>query len=193
MKKILKKILSKEIGQVIPDLQINGVPAPYGVVNERAVRATAGIMLIIGMITFFLVFSTKNFNYLYPTVFAFWIQFFITVFFGPKYAPFSFLGRLLVRKQKPEYVGAIQKRFAWGIGLVMATIMLLVTMGLGIYGTIPMALCMVCLAFMWLESAAGICVGCKIYGFLMEKWFITKPVYRPACPGGACTLHFGKK
>jgi len=34
----------KEIGQIIPGLEIAGKPAPYGVLNERAIRATAGIM-----------------------------------------------------------------------------------------------------------------------------------------------------
>lgn len=193
MKAFIRKILQKEIGQIIPGLEIHGQPAPYGVINERAIRATAGIMLVLWMITFFIVFSTKNFSYLYPTVIAFWIQFFITVFFGPKYAPFSLLGRLLVQKQQAEYVGAIQKRFAWALGLLMASSMLIMTLGFGVSWMLPMAICMICLAFMWLESAAGICVGCKIYGFLIEKWIIPKPVYRPACPGWACTLIFSKK
>jgi hypothetical protein len=39
----------------------------------------------------------------------------------------SILGSFMVKKQKPDYVGAIQKRFAWLIGLLMATAMLIVT------------------------------------------------------------------
>lgn len=193
MKKIFSNILKKEIGQIIPNLEIAGVPAPYGVINERAIRATAGIMLVIWMITFFFVFSTKNFNLLYPTVIFFWIQFFVTVFFWPKYAPFSILWRALVSKQKPEYVGAIQKRFAWTLGLIMTTSMLIITFGFGISWAFPMAICMICLTFMWLESAAGICVWCKIYGYLLAKKYIAEPVYRPACPGWACSINFWKK
>ncbi len=185
---MLKKILQKEIGQIIPDLKIHGKPAPYGVLNERAIRATAGTMMLIGFITFFFVFTTKNWAYLFPTVIAFWIQFFISVFFGPKYAPFSMIGRLLVKNQKPDYVGAIQKRFAWTIGLFMASLMLIVTVGFGITGIIPMAICFTCLSFMWLESAVGICVGCKIYSFLLKKWIIPTPEHRPACPGGSCSI-----
>lgn len=192
MKKIIKKVLSKEIGLIIPGLEIHGNPAPYGVINERAIRATAGTMLIVGMITFFFVFSTKNYSLLYPTVVSFWIQFFITVFFGPKYAPYSIVGRFLVSKQKPDYVGAVQKRFAWAMGLTMASAMLFVTVVLGISWLIPMAICMTCLGVMWLESAVGICVGCKIYGALLKKRWIQEPVHRPACPGGACSIPLRK-
>jgi len=181
-------MLNKEIGEVIPNLEIHWVKAPYGVLNERAIRASAGIMFVVWMITFFIVFSTKDFSLLYPTVIVFWVQFFITVFFGTKFAPFSILGRLLVKKQQPDYVGAIQKRFAWALWLMMASIMLIVTAWFWFTGAVPMSICFVCLSFMWLESAAGICVGCKIYGYLLKKWLIKKPTYRPACPGGACSI-----
>ncbi|MBP6257040.1 hypothetical protein KA405_05045 [Patescibacteria group bacterium] len=46
--------------------------------NERAVRASAGTMMLIGFITFLFVFETKDYTYLYPTVIAFWLQFFIS-------------------------------------------------------------------------------------------------------------------
>lgn len=190
---MLKKIFQKEIGQIIPGLEIHGKPAPYGVLNERAIRATAGTMMLVGFITFFFVFTTKNWNYLFPTVIVFWIQFFISVFFWTEYAPFSMIGRFLVSKQKPDYVWAVQKRFAWAIGLTMASLMLVVTVGLGMKWTVPMIICFTCLSFMWLESAVGICVWCKIYGFLLKKWIIPEPEHRPACPGGACLIDFGKK
>lgn len=192
MKKIFKHILNTEIWEVIPGLMIYGQPAPYGVLNERAIRASAGIMLVIGMLTFFAVYSTKNFSLLYPTLAIFWLQFFTAVFFGIKYAPFSILGRLLVRKQQPDYVWAVQKRFAWFLWLIMATAMAIVTLGFWITGTIPFIICAICLTFMWLESAAGICVWCKIYWFLLSKWIIAKPVHRPACPGGACSINLKK-
>lgn len=193
MKKLFIKILQKEIWEIIPWLTIHGQAAPYGVLNERAIRASAGIMLIVGMLTFFVVYSTKNFSLLYPTLWVFWLQFFITVFFGTKYAPFSFLGRLLVRKQQPDYVWAVQKRFAWLLWLIMASTMAIVTLGFGITGTLPFVICSLCLSFMWLESAAGICVWCKIYGFLLKKWIISEPTHRPACPGWACSIHLRGK
>lgn len=189
MKKIFKKILAFEIWEVIPWLKIYGNPAPYWVLNEREIRAAAGIMLVIGMITFFAVYSTKDFSLLYPTLWVFWLQFFITVFFWTRYAPFSVLGRLLVRKQQPDYVWAVQKRFAWLLWLIMASSMVIVTLGFGITGSVPFIICGICLTFMWLESAAGICIGCKIYWFLLNKWYIAQPIHRPACPGGSCSIN----
>ena len=174
--------------EIIAWLKIHGKPAPYPVVNERAVRASAGIMMLVGTITFFVVYTTKNYLYLYPTVIAFWIQFFVSVVWWPMWAPFSFLGRFMTSKQKPDYVGAIQKRFAWGLGLIMATSMLIVTAWFGITGIIPFAICVICLIFMRMESALWICVWCKIYYKLVKTGKIKQPEHRPACPGGACSL-----
>lgn len=177
---------------IIPWLEINWKPAPYPVLNERAIRATAWTMMLIGFITFVIVYTTKDYTYLYPVVIAFWIQFFISVMRWPTRAPFSILGRWMVKTQKPDYVWAIQKRFAWAIGLAMATAMLIVTAWFGIIGYIPFAICMTCLFFMWMESALGICVGCKIYYGLIKTWRIKEPDHRPACPWWACEINFSK-
>lgn len=190
---VFQSILQKEIGTIIPGLEINGKPAPYGVLNERAVRASAGIMFLVGMITFFIALSYRDVTLAYPTVILFWVQFFITVFFGPKYAPISVLGRLLVANQKPEYVGAVQKRFAWALGLAMASLMLILTVGFGLRGMTPMIICTICLALMWLETAVGYCVGCSIYNLMIRKSIVPSPEHKPACPGGVCEVDFSKK
>lgn len=174
---------------MIPGLYIDGKPAPYPVLNERAIRATAGTMMLLWFITFVIVYTTKDYTYIYPVVWAFWLQFFVSTIRWTTWAPFSMLGRWMVRQQKPEYVGAIQKRFAWGIWLAMATAMIIVTAWLGITGYIPFAICMTCLFFMRMESALGICVGCKIYYWLIKQWWIKEPDHRPACPGWACKIH----
>ena len=174
--------------EVILWLQINGKPAPYPVFNERAVRATAGIMLLIGCITFVYIYSTKNYSYLYPTVITFWIQFLISVVRWPRRAPFSMLGTWVVSKQRPEYVWAIQKRFAWSMWLGMATAMLIITAWFDIQWFLPFAICMTCLFFMWMESTLGICVGCKIYYGLITIWRNKKPEHAPACPGWSCEI-----
>lgn len=177
----------------IPWLQINGKDAPYGVYNEREIRATAGTMMLIGFITFVIVYTTKDYTYLYPTVILFWLQFFIASVWWAERAPISRLARWMVSKQKPEYVWAIQKRFAWSMGLAMATAMLIVTALLWMKGAVPFSICMVCLFFMWMESALGICVWCKIYyGLIGMKW-LKEPHVRPACPGGACEVTFGNR
>lgn len=176
-------------GKKIPNLVIDNEPAPYSVVNEREIRAAAGIMFVIGLSAFWYIFLTKDYTPLYYIVPLFWLDFFFKSVFSPELSIFGFIARLIVRKQKPEYVGAIQKRFAWGLGLAMATAMIVVAIILQLKGPAPFAICMTCLFFMWLESVFGICVGCNIYGFLINKNLIKAPEYRPACPGGACSLN----
>ena len=178
----------KTYGELIPGLEIDGQPADYGIVNERAIRATAGIMFLIGFFTFMTVFHTKDYTLMYIVVPAFWLDFALKTFFGPKYSIFGFLGRRLVKGQKPEYVGAIQKRFAWSIGFTLASMMMIFAIGLGIRGPLPFVICNTCLFFMWMETSLGICAGCKIYGFLLKKGILKQPEVKPACPGGACKV-----
>lgn len=181
--------MKKEYGKIIPGLEINGKPAPYPVVNERAIRATAGIMFVLGFFTFATIFYTSDYTLMYIIVPLFWLDFFLKAVFDPRYSIFGFFGRLFVRGQKPEYVGAIQKRFAWSLGLALATAMMIIAIALGIRGVAPFAICMTCLLFMWMESALGICVGCKIYSFLLKKGVMKMPEFKPACPGGACSIN----
>ena len=175
-------------GRVIPNLTINGVPAPYPVLNERAVRAGAGIMFALGLFAFFHAFYLDNFFFLQVFVAIFFFDFLMKVVVGTRFSPIAQLAAFVVRKQTPEYVGAIQKRFAWSIGLVLAGTMLVLLFGFDMRGSINLFICGVCLTFMFLETSFGICVGCKIYGWLVSWGIITDPLYRPACPGNVCAV-----
>lgn len=175
-------------GTIIPDLIIDGQPAPYPVLNERSIRATAGIMLLVGTITLFWTLLTGDRTLMTFVVPLFWLEFFLKSVLGPQWSFFALPGHYLVRKQRPEWVGAIQKRFAWSLGLAMATAMLIVTQGLGLRGAVPLSICLTCLGFMWLESTCGICVGCIIYKHLVRLRILPEPAVQPACPGGACSL-----
>ena len=175
-------------GKIIPGLEINGKPAPYPVLNERAVRAGAGIMLMMGVSAFAFALLLQDFRLLKVVVVLFFIDFFIKVIIGPKFSPVSNIAQLIVRKQKPEYVGAIQKRFAWSIGLAMASLMILLLFVFDVRGPINLAARTLCLTFMWFETSFGICVGCKIYYGLISLGVIKQPEIAPACPGGACPI-----
>ncbi len=61
-----------------------------------------------------------NFIIFKYSVTAFLTDMVIRVFINPEFSPFLILGRLIVRNQVPEYVGAPQKKFAWIIGVVLA-------------------------------------------------------------------------
>lgn len=175
-------------GTVIPNLTIDGQPAPYGVVNERAVRAAAGIMFLLGVIAFFVIRTTGNYLPLMIIVPLFWLDFFLKTVFKPDYSIFGAIGEWATRKQKPEWVGAAQKRFAWSIGLTLSSVMLITSVFLSIRGWLPLSICITCLTFMWMESALGICAGCTIYSWLQRLGIITTPEYQPACPGGSCKI-----
>lgn len=177
----------KTYGTIIPNLQINGRPAPYGVVDEREVRAVAGLMFAIGISSMWLVVIGGFYNLLFIIVPLFFLEFLLKVVLSPNASLFRFMLLPLLKKQKPEYVGAIQKRFAWTIGLLMSGAMLIL-ISFQTTGIIPLTICGICLFFMWLESSVGVCVGCKIYGFLLKKKLIQEPEHRPACTGGVCEI-----
>lgn len=185
---MLQKILNKEIWQIIPNLEINWEKADYWVLNERAVRATAGIMFAMGFFTVLTTYHTKEYHLIKALVLIFFIDFFIKVFFWPNYSPISKVGNFLVKWQKAEYVWAIQKRFAWTLGLIISFLMINIVWFLEIRWALPLTFCTICLILMWMESSLWICVWCKIYSILEKKWLIKRKTNKPACPGWACSL-----
>lgn len=91
--------------------RITGYEVP--VLNERSVRASAGLLFFLAIIAFMNAWLTGNFQPTRVFVVVFLIDFSIRIFINPRYAPVMILGQWFVRKQQPEYVGAPQKRFAW--------------------------------------------------------------------------------
>lgn len=175
-------------GKTIPGLMIHGKPAPYPVLNERAIRAGAGIMFVLGFFAFMQAFYLREFLFIQVFVVIFFVDFFTKVIIGTKFSPISNIANLIVRKQSPEYVGAIQKRFAWSIGLVLAGTMMTLLFAFGVQGWPNLLICGICLTFMFFETAFGICVGCKIYQFLLHAKILKEPEFRPACPGNVCAI-----
>jgi hypothetical protein len=161
-------------GQTHPDYSVR-------VLNEREVRAGAGILLFLGMIAFLTTFHTGDFTLTRLMVVAFGIDFAIRLFVGPAFSPSLVLGRFMVRNQEPELTGAPQKRFAWGLGLGIALVMAVWTIGLNQAGPVAILGCLTCIVLLLLESAFGICVGCLIYNRL---W----PGVAQLCPGGVCEI-----
>jgi hypothetical protein len=90
------------------------------------------------------------------------------------------IGQWIVRGQEPEYVGAPQKRFAWGIGLALGLWMLYLLVIERSIGPLNMLVCGTCLLLMFFETAFGICIGCKLHDLL-------RPEQAQLCPGGTCT------
>lgn len=157
--------------------QINGYEIP--VLNEREVRASAGILFFLALIAFMNAWLVGDFRFTRVFVVAFLIDFSIRLFINPKYAPSLVLGRLMVRRQQPEYVGAPQKRFAWAIGWTLALAMLFLVVINRVIGPVNLIICATCLLLMFFETAFGICLGCKIYNLFSRR-------QAQLCPGEVC-------
>ena len=93
------------------------------VLNEREVRAGAGILFLFALISFLNSWLLGNFLLTKIFVVGFLVDFAIRIFVNPRFSPTLIAGRFFVQNQSVEYVGAPQKRFAWAIGFALAAIM----------------------------------------------------------------------
>ena len=155
------------------------------VLNEREARAGAGILFAIGML------SLTNAAMLgHGVVTRYFIAFFTLDFLirviNPAYSPSLLMGRFFVRNQKPEYVGAAQKRFAWSIGLILAMPMFYLLVIHWQPNPMKVFICIICLLLLIMESAFSFCFGCMIFN-LIKKEKATN------CPGGACEIEIKEK
>ena len=150
------------------------------VVNEREARAAAGILFALGIISLMNAVMLSH-----GVVTRYFISFFTLDFLirviNPSYAPSLLVGRFFVRNQKPEYVGAAQKRFAWGVGLMLALPMFYLLVLEWQPSPVKVYICVLCLVLLVSESAFSLCLGCMIYNFVMKSRATN-------CPGGVCEM-----
>ena len=149
------------------------------VLNEREIRASAGILFLAVFISLVLILSDGNFVPIKYVISLFLTDFLIRIFINPKFSPILIIGRLIVRNQVPEYVGAQQKKFAWMVGLVLSVTMFIFLVVINAFSPITGITCLVCLILMFFETAFGICIGCIVYKMIYKE----KAQY---CPGEAC-------
>jgi hypothetical protein len=152
------------------------------VLNEREIRAAAGILFLCTYTSLMFILFSENFVPIKYIITLFLTDFLIRVFINPKYSPTLILGRLIVRNQTPEYVGAAQKKFAWIIGVVLSATMFIFFNIVNAFSPITGIICLICLIFLFFESAFGICLGCKFYPLFYKD----KVQY---CPGEVCDIH----
>lgn len=149
------------------------------VLNEREIRASAGLLFLVLFSSIMLVHFEGDFLVLKYFVTIFLTDFIIRIFVNPKFSPSLILGRLIVSRQRPEYVGAAQKKFAWKIGFGLAATMFVLLIVVNAHSIISAVSCLLCLLLLFLESAFGICAGCWVYGLYYKE----KVEY---CPGEIC-------
>ncbi len=123
-------------------------------------------MFTIGFFTFLSVYYAGTYHLALVVVGCFWIDFVLKVI-NPQFSPIAQIAKFLVRHKDPVWVGAIQKRFARTIGLILSSIVFSAL----IYRVIiigdlshiaetlsrPMYICVICLLFMRLEAVLGRC------------------------------------
>ncbi|MFI5163606.1 MAG: DUF4395 domain-containing protein, partial [Sphingobacteriales bacterium] len=151
------------------------------VLNEREIRASAGILFLGLIISLMQILYKGDFLLIKYFITIFLTDFTIRIFIGPKFSPTLIIGRLIVRNQTPEYVGAAQKKFAWIIGLLLSAVMFTLMVLANSYSPITGIICLICLIFTFFESVFGICLGCKVYKLFYGK----KAQY---CPGEVCDV-----
>jgi hypothetical protein len=157
----------KKVNKVIKfgeDVEGYNIP----VLNEREIRASAGILFVFMFISLMLILFKENFLMIKYFVIIFLTDLIIRVFVNPKFSPSLIIGRLIVSRQVPEYVGAAQKKFAWKIGIVLAGLMFFLLVVVNSTSIITGFTCLICLVFLFFESAFGICLGCLFYGFFYK-------------------------
>jgi len=152
------------------------------VLNEREIRASAGLLFLATFISLMLIIFKNNFLPIKYVITLFLTDFIIRVLLNPKFSPILIVGRLIVRNQVPEYVGAQQKKFAWIIGLILSATMFILMVVVNSYSPITGIICLICLVFLFFESAFGICLGCKFYSLFYKE----KARY---CPGEICDVN----
>jgi hypothetical protein len=135
----------------------------FPVLNEREIRASAGILFLALFVSLTMILFEQDFLLVKYVIVVFLTDFIVRVFVSPRYSPTLIIGRFIVRRQVPEYVGAAQKKFAWKIGLVLSGLMFFLLVVINSYSILTGITCLVCLLFLFFESSFGICAGCWFY------------------------------
>ena len=167
----------------------------YKVLDERRMRASAGIMLLLGLIAFIYAFILQEYIII-PYISGFLtVNFLIGIFINPKFSPTVFIGYIFVRKQSRLPIGAIQKKFAWVLGLGLSTAIFILSLFLlndTTYFQPVCILCLICLVLLYFETAFGICIGCMLYRLTIYLNILTKPKENPNCMGDTCDIETEK-
>jgi hypothetical protein len=133
------------------------------VLNEREIRAAAGILFLLMLISLMLVLFREDFLMIKYVILIFFTDLVIRTFVSPKFSPSLILGRIIVSGQVPEYVGSAPKKFAWKIGNILSGLMFFLLVVINSTSVITVSTCFICLSFLFFESAFGICLGCVFY------------------------------
>jgi len=163
----------------------------YRTVDERQMRASAGIMFLLGLIAFINGFLLQRYHVI-PYISGFLlVNFLIGLFISPKFSPTIILAKFITANQSELPIGAIQKKFAWSLGLILVSTIFVLSILLqsNIAFFEPVCLfCIICLFLLFFETAFGICVGCQFYFLDLRLKLLKAPKVKPNCMGDSCAV-----
>ena len=138
-------------------------------VNEKAARTVAGVVLA----TVVVILATGAYWLLVPLAYGFWAR----VLTGPTLSPLGWTAQNVIAPLLGEKrpVPGPPKRFAQLMGAVMSTAALVLALVAGDHTAADVVLVLF-LPAAGLESIAGYCVGCKVFGLLMRGGLIPDTV-----------------
>ncbi|MBV8998058.1 MAG: DUF4395 domain-containing protein [Solirubrobacterales bacterium] len=138
-------------------------------VNEKAARVVAAVVLL----TVVVILATGAYWLLIPLAYGFWAR----VLTGPTLSPLGWTAQNVIapRLGEKKPVAGPPKRFAQGMGAAMATLALIFWLVAGSATATDVVLGLFVVAA-GLESILGYCLGCKVFGLLMNAGLVPESV-----------------
>ncbi len=138
-------------------------------VNEKAARVVASVVLATVLATL----ATGAYWLLIPLTYGFWAR----VLTGPTLSPLGWTAQNVIapRLGEKKPVPGPPKRFAQGMGAAMSSAALVFALALGDHTAADIVLGLFVIAA-GLESIAGYCLGCKVFGLLMRAGIVPQTV-----------------
>ena len=138
-------------------------------VNEKAARTVAGAVLA----TVIVILATGWYWLLIPLTYGFWAR----VLTGPTLSPLGWLAQNVIAPRLGEKrpVPGPPKRFAQGMGALMSTVTLILALVVKSHTAADVVLGLFVIAA-GLESIAGYCLGCKVFGLAMRTGIVPESV-----------------
>ncbi|MFM8561401.1 MAG: DUF4395 domain-containing protein [Solirubrobacterales bacterium] len=139
-------------------------------VNEVSARLVAAGVVVLAVVT--IVFNLPSLTLLIA------YGFIARVAAGPRFSPLGLLVTKVLTPALPfkeKLVPGPPKRFAQAIGVVFSVTAAVLAVGLGL-ATAAYVVLGVLAFFAFLESALGLCVGCRVFAVLMKVGVIPEAV-----------------
>jgi hypothetical protein len=150
--------------------QVRSIVSFPNPVNEVAARVVAGGVALLCIVAI----ALRAQWLLVPLTYGFWAR----VLTGPTLSPLGQLATRVVAPRLPvpvRLVAGPPKRFAQAMGVVFSTSALVLWFGVGAQGAAWVVVGLLAGAAL-LESALGLCLGCKVFNVLMRVGLIPETV-----------------